>query len=144
LFFLQFLVGGRGKIKNFIPPPMLNRVKSDTFFRNSVYTKLTFLSSRQTVSGIRASFDSENENSEKKMLLATRQMSKILQESVKELRETKKSMDVLADKVSCTNRLSFLKEQVKIDLQAVFVFVIFKSMTNCSQGQNLKTSFKRV
>jgi len=78
------------------------------------------------------------------MLLATRQMSKILQESVKELRETKKSMDVLADKVSCTNRLSFLKEQVKIDLQAVFVFVIFKSMTNCSQGQNLKTSFKRV
>ena len=37
--------------------------------------------------------------SEKKLILATKQISKILQENIRELKETKRSMETIAEKV---------------------------------------------
>lgn len=51
------------------------------------------------MNGIQSRDPDGDPGSEKKLLLATKQISKILQENIRELKETKKSMEVVAEKV---------------------------------------------
>ena len=54
----------------------------------------------QIENGIDAHSTDNDAGSEKKLILATKQISKILQENIRELKETKKSMETVAEKVS--------------------------------------------
>ena len=69
------------------------------------------------------SYGGENEaTSEKRLILAAKQISKALQENIRELRETKKTMETVAEKVHISS--SFLTISISLYFCRRILFLI--------------------